>query len=87
MPTSARKSIQIKISVTPELHERLRELAAQLGQAPATLASLAVGQYVAQTSRQLGAVDRAIEKVTEGMGPELVKEAKAQLGLLSGGKS
>ena len=80
MATSQRKSTQIKISLTPELHERLREVAAQLGQAPATLAGLAVGQYVAQMSSSLGASARMVEAmsshVAAQMGPEIERQMR-----------
>lgn len=76
MATSQRKSIQVKVSLTPELHERLREVAAQLGQAPATAASLAIGQWVAQMSRSLGSSDRAIDGLVKELGPELAAAMK-----------
>jgi len=84
MPTSARKSIQLKVSVTPELHERLREVAAQLGQAPATVASIAVGQWVVQMSRTLGASDRAADAMVAQLAPEMVSEFRAQMKLGEG---
>lgn len=86
MPSSARKSIQVKVSLTPDLHERLREVASQLGQAPATLASVAIGQYVANMARQLGATERAIEAMTERLGPEVASELRQQMKLTEGGK-
>ena len=80
MATAQRKSVQIKISLTPELHERLREVAAQLGQAPATLAGVAVGQYVAQMSSTLGAsarmVDAMSSHVAAQMGPEIERQMR-----------
>jgi predicted transcriptional regulator len=76
MPTSARKSIQLKVSVTPELHERLREVAAQLGQAPATAASMAIGQWVAQMTNTLGAGARAVDGLVGHVGPELARQMR-----------
>ncbi len=84
MPTSARKSIQVKVSLTPELHERLREVAAQLGQAPATVASLAIGQWVAQMTRTLGAGQAAVDAMVAHVGPQLVGEVREQLKLVEG---
>lgn len=70
------RSVPLKVTITPELHERLREVAAQLGQAPATVASLAIGQYVAQISRSLGAVDSMTSAIATQMGPEMQKQMK-----------
>jgi predicted transcriptional regulator len=79
--------VQVKVSLTPELHERLREVASQLGQAPATVASMAIGQYVANLSRQLGATERAIEAMTERLGPEVAEEFRTQMKLAAGGRN
>jgi predicted transcriptional regulator len=76
MPTSQRKSHQLKVSVTPELYERLREVAAQLGQAPATVASLAIGQYVAHQRAQLGAIDKATQAMADQVGVTLKEEIR-----------
>ena len=65
MATSQRKSVQIKISLTPKLYEDLRNVSEALGQAPATLAGLAVGQYVAQMGSSLGASQRAVETMVD----------------------
>jgi hypothetical protein len=77
MATSARKSIQLKVSVTPELHERLREVAAQLGQAPATCASMAVGEWVSARVRAMGAQERIEKGMLAELGP-LVREQLEQ---------
>ena len=84
MPSVARKSVQIKVSVTPQLHERLREVAAQLGQAPATVASLAIGQWVAQMASTLGAGERAVKAMAAELGPELRSQVAAQAKLSEG---
>lgn len=36
----------MKVNLTPEVYERLKELAERQGQAAAVLASVAIGQYV-----------------------------------------
>ncbi len=83
MATSARKSVQLKVSVTPELHERLREVAAQLGQAPATVASIAVGQYVANALRTWGAAEKAMDTMAASVGAAVGDELR-QLKLTEG---
>jgi hypothetical protein len=76
MATSARKSVQLKVSVTPELHERLRTVAAQLGQAPATVASLAIGQFVANLVRSWGATEKAIDTMAASVGAAVSDELR-----------
>jgi predicted DNA-binding protein len=78
---ATKRSVPYKVTLTPELHERLREVAAQLGQAPATCASMAIGQWVSQMHRNLGAGDRAIDAMVKEAGPELREQLK-----LMGGK-
>lgn len=74
--TKVSRSFPLKVTITPELHERLRVVAAQLGQAPATVASMAIGQYVSTMQASLGASDRAIDKVMQTMGPGLMEQMK-----------
>ena len=79
MATSQRKSVQIKISLTPKLYEDLRNVSEALGQAPATLAGLAVGQYVAQMGSSLGASQRAVETMVDRMAPEMSEQLKLMI--------
>jgi predicted DNA-binding protein len=74
MPNPAKRSYGFKVNVTPELHERLREVAAQLGQAPATIASMAIGSYVAQLSNSLGAGGRMVDAMAAQMAPEMQRQ-------------
>jgi len=76
MATKSPRSVPFKITITPELHERLRAVAAQLGQAPATVASMAVGQFVANMTNQLGAAERATSQMVERMAPEVSAQLK-----------
>lgn len=66
----------LKVVITPELHERLRRVAAQLGQAPATIAAMAIGQYVTQMQSTFGATDRAIDKMMDAVGPGMAEQLK-----------
>ena len=77
------RSVPFKVTITPELHERLREVAAQLGQAPATVASLAIGQYVTQLARTFGAVDSMTNALATQMGPELSRQMKLMEGAMT----
>lgn len=74
--TRVARTFPLKVTITPELHERLRAVAAQLGQAPATIAAMAIGQYVAQMQNSLGAGDRMIEKVWGSMAPQVQEQLK-----------
>lgn len=70
----------VKVSLTAQLHADLVEVSSMLGQTPATAASFAIGQWVAQQKRSLTAGEKAMNAMVEGMGPEIVK----QLSLLAG---
>lgn len=72
----AKRTSSIKVNLTPELHERLREVAAQLGQTPATLASMAIGQYVANLASGLGATHRMVDAVANHLGPQMAEQFK-----------
>lgn len=76
MPSVSKRSVAIKVNLTPELHERLREVAAQLGQAPATVASMAIGSYVANLASSLSSASRMVDKLAADMGPQLVEQLK-----------
>lgn len=71
MVTSVKRSKSLKLTVTPELHARLSSLGEEMGISPATLASVAVGQYVAQQSRQLETSRAAVDAMVKSLGPEV----------------
>jgi hypothetical protein len=76
MATKNPRSVPYKVTLTPELHERLREVAAQLGQAPATCAAMAIGQWVSQMHRILGAGERMVDALVKEVGPEVREQLK-----------
>lgn len=76
MPSVSKRSIAIKVNLTPELHERLREVAAQVGQAPATLAAMAIGQHVANLGNSLSMGARMADNLAAQMGPAMVEQMK-----------
>jgi predicted transcriptional regulator len=71
MATSQKRSKQIKLTITPEIHTRLVALGEKLGQAPATLASLAISQYVTQQEAALGAADRTVDAMAKNLTPQM----------------
>lgn len=68
---SGKRSSSVKVMLHPDMHDKLRVLAEHLGQAPATVASLAVSQYVAQQTVALGATERAMNGFFESLAPQM----------------
>lgn len=75
--SKTKRSSAVKVMLHPDMAEKLRVLAEHLGQTPATLASLAVSQYVAQQTVALGATERAMEGFFERLAPEVLAGLKA----------
>lgn len=77
MPVPERKrSSSIKITLTPVMHDQLRQVAEAIGQTPATLASMLIGQGVAQQVRALRAGQTMVEGLVGQVGPELVEQLR-----------
>lgn len=73
MPVPERKrSSSIKITLTPLMHNQLREFADAIGQTPATVASVLIGQGVAQQMRTITAGQTMVEALADRIGPEMV---------------
>jgi predicted transcriptional regulator len=72
MATTKRNSA-VKVLLSEDMHDRLRVLADNLGQTPATLASIAVSQYVHQQTATAGAAERAITGLFEKLAPDLAR--------------
>lgn len=68
-----KRSSTLKVMLHPKMHDDLRALAERLGQAPSTLASIALSQYVAQQTAAIGATDRAVAGLFESVAPMLAK--------------
>lgn len=75
--STTKRSASVKIQMHPDMHEKLRLLAEALGQAPATIASIAVSQYVVQQTRAIGAAEKAVEGFFASAGPEMVEAMKS----------
>lgn len=67
-----KRSHAIKVSLTSALHADLVKVAEALGQTPATAASFAIGQWVAQQKSSLSAGKTAVDALVDKSGPELV---------------
>ncbi len=83
MATKQARTAALKIMVHPDMLAKLRQLGDILGQAPSTLASVAVSQYVAQQMRTISAGEQAVSELVKQTAPELVQ----QLRLLGSDKS
>lgn len=68
-----KRTSAVKVLLSEDMHEKLRALADNLGQTPATLASIAVSQYVHQQTASAGAAERAIAGVFEKVMPDMLR--------------
>lgn len=71
----------IKVMLTPAMREKLDQVAEALGQTPATAASFAIGQWVAQQHRQMEAADTAVQALVAQAGPEITAAFRAASGM------
>jgi len=78
-----RRDKTLRLTVTSDIYERLENLAVTVGVPPATLATVAVGFYVSNQERALGAVQRMMDKVGAEIGSLAVDEGHEQLSLLT----
>lgn len=77
MATANKRTAPVKVLLSAEIDQQLRQLGDRLGQSPATLASIAVSQWVAQQTASLGVADRAatgfFESLAAQLGPDFKK--------------
>jgi len=78
-----KRATQIKVSLSDEALARLVTLSELLGVPAGTVASLAIGQYVAQQERSLGFLQSVSEQLGDGFKEELSKALGEQLKLPS----
>jgi hypothetical protein len=81
MPTARKRSVQIKVTLTPELHAKLSEVAEAFGQAPATLCSVWIGQSVAQHVRNLAAGQKVADQLVAAVAPEAIEQMRLAAGV------
>jgi predicted DNA-binding protein len=83
MPKGMQRSSVIKVSITPDLYEKLKVLASRQGQTAASLAAIAVGQYVSTQYAPIAMQERLAEETLK-----LLRSLPAQMELMVGeGKS
>jgi predicted transcriptional regulator len=71
-----KRSSPVKIMLTPAMHDQLRQVAETLGQTPATIAAIAVGQFVAQHSRTANTTESAMRALVDQIGPEFAEQMR-----------
>ena len=79
MAIAIKRSDVLRIKVSPDMNERITRLSVILSLPPSTLAALAVGTWVANQERGLGAAERMVDAI----GGEIGEELKKQIGLFS----
>jgi hypothetical protein len=78
-----RRDRTLRLTVTSDIYERLERLAVLVGLPPATLATVAVGFYISNQERALGATERMMDKMAEQIGGDTMIEVQKQLSLLT----
>jgi hypothetical protein len=78
--SETKQSSAITITLHPDMAQKLQVLADQLGQMPATLASVAVSQYVAQQTVALGVTRRVVEDFFSHIAPEVLSALQRRVG-------
>lgn len=81
MPSSVRRTLQMKVTLTAEMYARLRVLADQLGQAPATVGALFIGDAVRSREAQAGMLPAMASEVMRHLGPVMERELGVQMKL------
>lgn len=71
--STRKRAVGIKINLTQTTHDDLVLVAEAIGQTPATAAAFAIGQWVSQQKRALGATENAINAMVREAAPELLK--------------
>lgn len=76
MAERLKRDDSIRVSVTTETKERLQRISEAFGMPLATVAGVAIGQFIAQQERSLGAIETMTNKVADSLGSELGEQLK-----------
>jgi len=63
----------MSVKLTPDMREKLAYVSKQFGQSPATVASFAIGQYIATQSVALNASENIANKFVSALSPGLTE--------------
>lgn len=80
-----RRDKSMRLTMTGDMYERLERLALTVGLPPSTLATMAVGFYVAQQEKTLVLTERMVERIGDQLGGDVGAEMVKQLSLLAKG--
>lgn len=80
-----RRDKSMRLTMTGDMYERLERLALTVGLPPSTLATMAVGLYVAQQEKTLVLTERMVERIGDQLGGDVGAEMVKQLSLLTKG--
>lgn len=80
-----RRAKSIRLTLTPEMYDRLERLAVTLGIQPSTLGTVALGLYVSQQEKTLVMTERLSERLADQLGEDMGAEMVKQLSLLTKG--
>jgi len=73
MDVKQQRDVVISVKITPDIRDKLHFVATNLGQSPATVASFAIGQYVATQSAQFNAALNAGTQMASALAPGLME--------------
>jgi predicted transcriptional regulator len=73
-----KESAQVKATISKAMMDQLRELAEELGQAPSTVAAIAIGDYVRAYRLKTAAQNAAFEKMADAV----IQQVAGQLQLV-----
>lgn len=76
----------MRLTVTGDVYERLERLAVTVGVPPSTLATVALGLYVASQEKSLVLAERMAERIGDQLGGDMGAEMVKQLSLLTKGE-
>lgn len=68
-----KRDFTLSVRLRPDMRERLYSVADALGVSPATVASIAIGQYVANAQASANATTKAIEGMMSTMAPQMAE--------------
>ena len=85
MAIAIKRQNTLRVKVSADMDERLTRLSNLLSIPPATLAALAVGHWVANQERSLGATERMVDAIGNQLGEGMAEELKHQISLFSKG--
>jgi len=76
-PEKQLRDFTLSVRLRPDMRERLAFVSDALGVSAATVASMAIGQFVAAQYASLNSSSRAIDSVIEKLGPEFMEFFKS----------